>query len=415
MSGATSRDALSSGGDPAAGLPGTVWTRLPGPVRDLAVFCALAVFPVVPFGIVFGAPWWMVALLVGQAAVVVALRRRRPLAALAVAVGFFVLALPFGVANPIPALPVAVAAYAVASRHDRRTWIRAVAASVGVMALAALVLVPQALMEPRAVSTVTVVAAAAALGDATRSRRAYIRAITERARRAEESRETEARRRVAEDRLRTARDLHDVVAHQIAVINLHAGVASAALRTSPAEAEESLRTVRAAARAVLTEIGDLLAVLRSTNPTGAAELAVAGLEDLPALVGAFGDVGLRVTTEVDGALTDLPPAVDVVAYRVVQEGLTNASKHGSGGTATVAVSSTGAAVRIRVTNPRVPGGADRAGSSGYGLQGVRERVESVRGTMRTDSTDPSRFTLEVELPRQPQASRPAAAHASVAG
>lgn len=112
---------------------------------------------------------------------------------------------------------------------------------------------------------------AAAAGDASRSRRAYIDTITERARRAEETKESEARSRVAEERLKIARDLHDVMAHQIAVISMHAGVASQALPTRPDDAERALATIRQAARTVLGEIASLLRVLRAADPSRAGQ------------------------------------------------------------------------------------------------------------------------------------------------
>lgn len=248
----------------------------------------------------------------------------------------------------------------------------------------------------------TIIAAATAIGDATRTRREYVIAITERAVRAERTRESEASRRVAEDRLRIARDLHDVVAHQIAVINLHAGVASAALPDRPESAEQSLQTVRQAARSVLAEIGDLLAMLRTTTAEAdAADHQVfATLAQLDPLVRQFADVGLSVQRHVLGDLTDLPPAVDVVGYRVVQEALTNAHKHGAGG-AELTITRDVDQLVIEVANRH--GAAGTATGSGHGLDGIRERVASVRRLATIDRGDlHHQFEVRVRLPLGPQ-------------
>lgn len=377
-------------------LPRTAWTRIPPMARDLITFLVVASFAFAPFGGVSPTAWINV-LFVAAALVVVVLRRRWPLPALALSAAFFVVVLVIGQFSPYPGLPVAVAVFAVTRTIERRRALIITGCTLVVL-LAATVLLGQGnLLDPRAFSLVTIVAAAGGLGDAARSRRDYIVAITERALRAERTRETEAQRRVAEDRLRIARDLHDVVAHQIAVINLHAGVASSTLRNNPDSADESLATIRQASRSVLAEIGGLMNMLRAGADGESAELApIGGLDRLGELVAGFDDVGLRVQTQVDGSLIDIPPAVDLVAYRAVQEGLTNAHKHG-GGTAHLQVHRDMDTLCVRISNP-AGGSASADSGSGYGLQGLRERVESVRGQTRVDATQGGRFVLEVSLP-----------------
>ena len=231
---------------------------------------------------------------------------------------------------------------------------------------------------------------ATAAGDANRSHAAYIHGITERARRAEETKEAEALRRVAEERLRIARDLHDLLAHQIAVINLHSSVASQALPERPADAEKSLATIREAARTVLGEIGSLLSVLRATDAggTGLSTAPVSGLADLETLLIDFERSGLIVEHRVAGAARPLPGAVDMVAYRVVQEALTNAHKHGADHSALLHLDYQPDGIEVTVTNtvtaqPR-PGSAaaeTAAAAAGHGLLGARERVGSVGGRL----------------------------------
>lgn len=375
-------------------MPRTVWMRIPALVRDLITFVVLASFAFIPFGGMMASSWG-ITLFVAEALVVVIIRRRWPVIGLGVAAALFVVALLIGIASPYPGFPVAVAVFAVALNLERRKALIIVLGTLIVLLAATALLGRSDLLDPRAFSLLTIVAAAGGIGDAARSRRDYIIAITERALRAERTRESEAQRRVAEDRLRIARDLHDVVAHQIAVINLHAGVASSTLRTKPDSADESLATIRQASRSVLAEIGDLMTVLRAGGDSS--ELApMGGLDRLDELVTGFADVGLRVDTEVDGPVIDVPPAVDLVAYRVVQEGLTNAHKHGAG-TADLQVHSDHDRLRLRITNPRGTGTSSEEGS-GYGLKGLRERVESVRGTTRVDASVVGSFLLEVSLP-----------------
>lgn len=245
---------------------------------------------------------------------------------------------------------------------------------------------------PAIIQVVLVVGVAAAVGEATRNRRQYLRELRFRAERAEQTREAEASRAVAEERLRIARDLHDAVAHQISVISLNAGVASASLETDPGAAREALAGIRSASREVLTEIGDLLGTLRTPDderrrPT----VGVAALDDL---VAGFVDSGMSVTVRLDGDAGALPPAVDVVVYRVIQEALTNAHKHGTPARAHVLLSTSDSEVRVVVTNPAVAAG--RPGD-GHGLVGMRERLMSVRGTLTTGLADET-FSLEAMIP-----------------
>lgn len=249
---------------------------------------------------------------------------------------------------------------------------------------------------------------AAAVGDATRSRREFIATITERALVAEATKESEAQRRVAEERLAIARDLHDVMAHQIAVINLNANAAARSLRTRPDDAERSLDTVKQAARTVLGEIGSLLSVLRESDTGRPAEPVphpVRGLADLDALIETFEESGLAVERRIEGTPIDVPEAVDIVAYRVVQEALTNAHKHGSGRCAHLCIGYRPTTVEITITNdiPSQEGGGAAATARGHGLRGAQERVSSVGGTLTTgvEAGPVYRFAATLPLEQTP--------------
>lgn len=338
-------------------------------------------------------------------AVILPLRRRWPFPVLGATVLLFVLGAVLGELGPASSLPVAIAVFAVVTRVPRRTSVITTAATIVVLGVAALLSEPGGVLDPRMIQLVAVVGFAAALADGVKSRRAYIMAITDRALRAEESRESEARRRVAEERLRIARDLHDVVAHQIAVINLHAGVASAAVGSRPDDAERSLATIRAAARTVLGEIGDLLAMLRAGSDD-AKKMALAplsGMDRLEELLEQFRQTGLDVTLRRVGTAVELPSATDLVAYRVIQEALTNAHKHGSDHRAHLLIEYAPETIMVTVTNPadsksQQPGQETMPGPPGHGLLGIAERVESVRGNLQTTMAGVSPFRLEARLP-----------------
>ncbi|MCD2441184.1 histidine kinase [Agromyces sp. SYSU K20354] len=334
---------------------------------------------------------WTIAIAIA-AALVLPFRRRWPIPVLGAAIALLVVGtLVVGSAFPF-VLPVAIAAFGVANRLERRRSVPIVALAIALLIGIELLAGPPQGFDARLVPVPALVGFAAAAGDATRSRRAYIKAITERAERAERTKEAEARRRVAEERLRIARDLHDAVAHQIAVINLHSGVASRAIATDhepdlPA-ARTSLTTISGAARAVLSEIGDLLSVLRGDPAVGSDVTPTApqsGLGGLDELLAGFGASGLDTTVRVEGAPRDIPPAVDRVAYQVIREGLTNAHKHGAVPRAHLLLVYGDDEVDITITNPVGPeGGPGSPASTGLGLIGIRERVAAVRGTVRTD-------------------------------
>ena len=283
-------------------------------------------------------------------------------------------------------LTVMITVFGVGSRQGRAPGLILAGIAVAAIGISVIVARPECSRGLESLITlVALVGLAATGGIAQYNGRAFIQAITERARRAEETRESEAERRVAEERLAIARDLHDVMAHQIAVINLHAASASQALRTRPDDAERSLTTVREAARTVLGEIGSLLTVLRSGDSAHSATLApTPGLSHLPQLIDEFSKAGLTVEQRTVGTPVELDSLRDIVAHRVLQEGLTNAHKHGGDGTALVQLDYSTDGLGITVTNVTKPRRDDWiVVESGHGLVGVRERVSSVGGSLET--------------------------------
>ncbi|WP_243392991.1 sensor histidine kinase [Microbacterium testaceum] len=336
----------------------------------------------------------LVCALVLAPAVLLPLRRRLPRSVLIACIALYVTALALGTLAPGAALAVVIAAYGMADRLTRREAAPVAIPAVAGLVAAGIVIELTTGLDTRFLQVGLAVALAGALGDAARSRRAYVDAVIERARRAEQTREAEARRRVTEERLRIARDLHDAVAHQISVISLNAGVATSTLEARPERAREALATIRTASRDVLAEIGSLLAVLRAPDESGSREQP--GLARLGDVVESVRVAGFDVVVRDELAPDVLPLTLDIVAYRVVQEGLTNALKHGTGRRAHVLLRRVDDAVEVVVTNP-LDRPVEEPTASGFGLVGLRERVESVGGNLQA-GVAPGGFRLAALLP-----------------
>jgi signal transduction histidine kinase len=324
-------------------------------------------------------------------------RRRLPLAALGVSLFCAVGLAAAGIVAPSALLAAAISCYSVIDRHGRLIATVSVTAAAVVVFFSNGIALDGELFESTALQFVLFVLLAGALGDAARSRREFAVAMTERAERAEQGREEEARHRVADERVRIARDLHDVVAHQISVISLNAGVASSALETRPERAREALTTIRGASRTVLADIGGLMALLRADDADDMRSLhPQSGLAELDALVERFSEVGLQIDLDRAETASVLSPASDHVAYLVLLEGLTNAHKHGADGAVAVSIRTDHDSLVLTLINSRRAAPSDST-LSGHGLRGLRERVTAVRGHVSTDDAD-GRYVLSVRIP-----------------
>ncbi len=362
----------------------------------------------------------LIILLVTIAAGSVLLRRRAPLIGVSLALGAYVL----GIASDGPVfaflVAVLVGIFGVARWRTRPTSLAFSGVTAGILATAAAIFLASPWNDARALlQLVVLVGFATAIGDASRSRAAYLQSLLDRARRAEESKESEALRRVTEERLRIARDLHDMLAHEIAVINLHSSVASRALPNRPEDAEKSLATIREAARTVLGEMGSLLNMLRTrdSDEPGPHTAPVAGLDDLESLLINFERNGLRIKRRIIGTPRPLSGAIDMTAFRVVQEALTNATKHGSEHSALLLLNFQLDGVEITVTNPASVQGTSHSVDSvdapesraGHGLLGLQERINLVSGRLGTAQGPGPVFTLTAFLPTATAAAAAAAA------
>ncbi|MEU9153150.1 histidine kinase [Streptomyces sp. NPDC048417] len=333
------------------------------------------------------------------AAVALVFRRHAPKTVLAVTGAASVVECVTGDPRAPVAMAAVVALFTVAATTDRRTTLRAGLLTMTVLTTAAMAAgpLPWYAQENLAIFAWTGIGATA--GDAVRSRRAVVQAIRERAERAERTREEEARRRVAEERLRIARDLHDVVAHHIALVNVQAGVAAHVMDKRPDQAKEALAHVREASRSALNELRATVGLLRQSGDPEAPTEPAPGLHRLEELADTFRNAGLQVEVARADQGTTLPAAVDLAAYRIIQEALTNVQKH-AGPEAKAEVSVVRVGPRIEVTvldNGSGEGSAPEEGG-GHGLLGMRERVTALRGTLTTGPRYGGGFRVHAILP-----------------
>ncbi|HEV2922293.1 MAG TPA: histidine kinase, partial [Actinomycetota bacterium] len=265
--------------------------------------------------------WAYLLLVVGPAALL--LRRRWPLVALAVTLACGLAYAARTYAEGPSQLAVFPALFTVALTVPRRqAWLAAAVTAVEAAGVE-LFLYGDTMFDGEPLYAAIAVLAAMWWGESVRARRAYVAELRDRAERAERTREEEARRRVDEERMRIARELHDVVSHTIGVISVQAGVAAHLLHRRPDKAADSLAAIRQASEEALGELHAMLGVLRQGDGRGRAPLAPApGLAELDALVAQATGAGIEVKVAVEGEPRRLPSAVDLACYRVVQESLT---------------------------------------------------------------------------------------------
>ncbi len=235
------------------------------------------------------------------------------------------------------------------------------------------------------------------LGDSMRYRRAYYASLEDRAARLERERDAQAQIAAAAERARIARELHDVVAHNVSVMVVQANGASYALDTEPERAREALTAISRTGRQALTEMRRLLGVLRADQQdTGLAPMP--GVSELGELIDQARAAGLPVSFSVEGTPQPLPSGVGLATYRVVQEALTNTRKHGgTAAAAEVALSYGGDELTLRVTDDG-RGAATAADGAGHGLIGMRERVELYGGALLAGPRPGGGYQVMARLP-----------------
>jgi len=244
-----------------------------------------------------------------------------------------------------------------------------------------------------------------ALGDAIRSRRSH---QAQRLRVAEQEAATardQAARSLVEERLRIARELHDVVAHSMSLIAVQAGGGGHVIRTDPAAAEHALEIIAETSRKALTQTRSMLGLLREQDTDPAAP-PMQTMDDLGSLVADLQDAGVTAVLTIGGVPRPLDPGVELTAYRVVQESLTNVLKHSPATRAEVRVSYAEDGVDIEVSDPGTgarqrPEGRDAAASDGHGLLGLRERTRLLGGAFDFGPADTGGFAVSAHLPSSP--------------
>ena len=342
---------------------------------------------------------WAVALVL-LSSVPLAWRRRAPLPVLVVVLATSVAGAAARYNSSAGGLAVLVALYTVAAHCDRR---RSVAAAVltAVGVLIVLATAPEHIEAIDVVGNYVVFATAWILGDNVGVRRAYVAELEARATRLEQQQEEQARRAVGRERGRIARELHDIVAHHMSVMVVQAGGARRVLDTDPDQAREALASIETTGRQALSEMRLLLGVLRSDDDAAGDGLGPQpGVKALDGLVEQLRDLGLPVELKVEGEPRPLAEGVDLSAYRIVQEALTNTLKHAGRAQAKVVLRYGADDVVVEVVDDGRGAGADAVNgpATGHGLVGMRERVALFGGDLRTGPRPGGGYLVHARLP-----------------
>ena len=320
-----------------------------------------------------------------------AFRRYRPRAVFAVTLGG---ALGTILLTDSPTLPVGVvvALYTVAAHCDRETALRAALASVAL-------LVPSLLLSPRGGDGTPLVVPAAALlaiawvlGDNLRTRRAYLREVEDKAEGLEREREENVRRATADEQARIARELHDVIAHNVSVMVVQATAAGEVFDVEPEQARDALASIEKTGREALTELRRLLGSVRTQD----GKVPQPALAELESLLDQVRSAGLPVELDVQGDATGLPLGIDLSAYRIIQEALTNTIKHANASKAAVVVRYSDEELAIEVVDDGV--GPKDNGTGGQGLIGMRERVSLYDGRLDAGPRPAGGFAVSARFP-----------------
>ncbi|QKZ20004.1 sensor histidine kinase [Streptomyces chartreusis] len=347
--------------------------------------------------------------LLGVACLALLKHRSHPRLAVVVSAVCAAIVVAFGyLLTPLLLAPVMAALYWLAVLTDRRTT-----RAYGIATLVA-VIVAAAISDSmehvslllRTIGPFFWLLLPLAVGNMTGLRRAYLKAVQARAEHAERTREEEARLRVTEERMRIARELHDVVAHHMALANAQAGTAAHLALTNPEQTQKILTDLTGTTSSALRELKATLGLLRQNDDPDSAPLEPSpGLTRLPELVTACASAGVTVTVATEGDPQPLSPGVDLTAFRIVQEALTNVTKHATTEAACVRLVYSGSRLQITVTNDGpattralLNGSVE---SHGFGVMGMRERAQSIGGELSAGPRPEGGFEVATALPLQP--------------
>ena len=349
------------------------------PNQDLAIrtLSDVPIAAIFVFALASGALYW---------------RRRQPLVVLGVELAAMALLTGLGYPNSLWALPFALYSVGRYATNDRLSYY-GVAATVAMAAIGSFVDGEPAGNIGFGLMFVFLIWY---MGRRIRIRGDYLILLQERAVQLEREQESEARRAVAEERTRIARELHDVVAHRVSLMTVQAGAAKTVAADDPEGALQAMEAVEKAGRQALDELRHLMGVLRPEAEVDGLG-PQPGLEDVPRLVEHLRATGLEVSLTMDGVQTDLPARVDLSAYRIVQEALTNVLKHaGPGARTEVRLSTYNHGVAIEVCDNGQ--GATILPGSGHGIVGMRERAQLLGGSLDAGPRPGGGFQVVAHLP-----------------
>ena len=329
-------------------------------------------------------------ILVAVACLALIWRRRWPVAVLGVSVAAATIYTLLGYVNGAVLVAPMIALYTVASQVTVRQAVAYGLGTLVVLGSASISVNPLGPFGGAVVILPFMTAVVVIAGIAVANRRAYVDSIRDRA-------EQDARRRLDEERLRIARELHDVVAHTMATINVQAGGAAHVLPTHPEAVAESLQAIKTASKEGLRELRAILNVLRQADDADPTQPAP-GTAQLEDLIASARRSGLKTTFTVTGEPVPLPAAVDLAAYRIIQESLTNTIRHAGPATAAVSLGYHHDELRIDVTDTGRGQLAIAGNSGGHGLAGMRERAAAVGGTVEAGPGPAGGFRVTARLP-----------------
>jgi signal transduction histidine kinase len=334
-----------------------------------------------------------------------AIRRRWPVPLLVVATAVVAAEIASGNTSVPFTLLLALAVYGVASTMPRRRSIRAALAAavvIGGALLASWARVGPSSAWQAAAESLLPLAAAWFIGDSVTTRRRYLAGLAWQAEQQRAAEAERARREAGEQRVRIARELHDVIAHGLAVITVQAGVGRRLMAKDPGQAASALESIESIGRTAQDELRAVLGLLRAEQVSAAALAPVPGLADLDELVATVRAAGTPVDLHVSGAGRPLSPALGLSVYRVIQEALTNVVKHAPGARASVDLSVSARAVSITVTDDGAGtgAGAGRQQAAGHGITGMRERVSAFGGLLVAHPAGAGGFQVRARIPLQ---------------
>ena len=309
-------------------------------------------------------------------------------------VAYYVLGYP----DSFGALGVLIALYSVAAHASRKTAVRGLVYTVIGITISIFSLETSEFRLQILISNFIIFITAWVIGDNVRTRRAYTAELEARARRLESERESRARDAVVDERRRIAREMHDVVAHNVSVMVVQAGAARRVLETHPEKAHEAMTSIESTGRQALTEMRRLTGVLRRDDEP--ATRPQPGLDRLGKLIQKTREAGLPVQVEIDGSPIALPQGVDLSAYRIIQEALTNTLKHAGPSSASVWIGFGPQRLELRITDNGRGAASQMANGqpAGHGLVGMRERVSLFGGDLKAGPLPGGGYEVKATLP-----------------